>query len=80
MKRTYMTFGQVHAHSINGKTVDKDCVALFHNDEETARKYMRVHCGNKYFTTYDGETWDQIQHDHIDYYPRGIVDVGTVCV
>ena len=26
MKNTYVTFGQTHVHSVNGKTFDKDCV------------------------------------------------------
>ena len=27
MKKFYVTFGQVHTHSVNGKTFDKDSVA-----------------------------------------------------
>lgn len=28
MKNFYITFGQIHVHSVNGKTFDKDCVAV----------------------------------------------------
>ena len=28
MKNTYVTFGQTHVHSVNGKIFDKDCVAV----------------------------------------------------
>lgn len=28
MNKYYVAFGQVHTHSVNGKTLDKDCVAV----------------------------------------------------
>jgi len=34
MEKFYVTMGQVHTHSINGKTIDKDCVV-----EIQAEKY-----------------------------------------
>jgi hypothetical protein len=39
--KTYVTFGQDHAHAVNGKTFDKDCVAIIHSEHEilSARIY-----------------------------------------
>ena len=30
--KTYVTFGFDHAHAINGKTFDKDCVAVIESE------------------------------------------------
>ena len=30
MKKFYVSFGQAHAHAINGITYDKDCLAEIH--------------------------------------------------
>lgn len=32
--KTFVTFGQTHVHSINGKTFDKDCVAVVSGDRD----------------------------------------------
>ena len=33
--KTYVTFGRIHTHSINGKVFDKDCVAVVEGDRNT---------------------------------------------
>lgn len=69
----FVTFGQVHAHSINGKTVDKDCVAVFGTmSEEDVRQLLHDCYRNEYATTYTQETWEE---GMLAYFPRGYVFV-----
>ncbi|KKN24332.1 hypothetical protein LCGC14_0895960 [marine sediment metagenome] len=63
---TYITFGQIHVHSINGKTFDKDCVAVVDLPEDEARALFMPKFHNS-FT-------DKSQVD-ISYYPRGFIHV-----
>ena len=66
----YITFGQIHAHSVNGKTFDKDCVAVING--ETPEQ-----CDKMAFDLFDGKF-----HEHSDsvppmeYYPRGFIEVN----
>ncbi len=67
--KVYVTFGQVHVHSVNGKTFDKDSVALF--EAETygdGRKKAFEYFDNKFFTTYTEEP-------DMSFFPRGIIEV-----
>jgi len=68
MSKTYITFGQEHVHTINGKTFDKDCVALVNLPEEKAREIFMP----KFCFSY---TEDRFNHDDLKYFPRGIVEV-----
>ena len=65
----YITFGQVHAHSINGKTLDKDCVATFEANslEDGYNKAMKIF--NQQFHHCTKELPD------LYYYPRGIIKI-----
>ena len=39
-------FGQTHVHSINGKTFDKDCVAVIEaEDAHTGRELAHIYFG-----------------------------------
>jgi len=66
----YITFGQVHVHSVNGKTFDKDCVAVING--ETAEQ-----CDKMAFDLFKGKF-----HQHtpelpdMSYYPRGLIEVN----
>ena len=69
----YVTFGQIHVHSVNGKTFDKDCVAVinaisFEEGREKAFKYF----GSKFATSYQDEQWD---NKDMRYFPRGYIEV-----
>lgn len=73
MVKTYVTFGQGHAHSVNGKTFDKDCVAVIRRataleGREAAFEFF----GPKFFTTYAD---DQFKEDMLAYFPRGFIEV-----
>lgn len=64
MVTTYVTFGQVHVHHINGKTFYKDCVATIqaHNAEEAF--------GMKFCFTYAVMQFDK---SSVKYFPRGFI-------
>jgi hypothetical protein len=53
MKTSWFTFGQSHAHSVNGRTFDKDTVVKITADDP--RKVMFEHFGNKWGHEYDRE-------------------------
>lgn len=73
MVRTYVTFGQDHAHSVNGRTFDKDSVAIVE-----APTYPECHAkvqeffGLKYCTDYPEKYWDV---SSVKFYPRGYIFV-----
>jgi len=66
----YITFGQVHVHSVGGRTFDKDCVAVV-NGETPGQ------CDDMAFELFDGKF-----HGHsarmsdMSYYPRGLIEVN----
>ncbi len=69
----FMTLGQNHAHTINGKVVHKDVVAVFKNmTEAQVREMMHKDYENKYCTTYTSDTWGT---HNMQYYPDGYVCV-----
>lgn len=66
----YITFGQCHAHSVNGRTFDKDCVAVINGETpEQCDKWAFEWFGGKF-------------HGHsarlppMEYYPRGLIEVN----
>jgi hypothetical protein len=69
----YVTFGQTHVHSINGKTFDKDCVARiksknYKEGREKAFKYFNgIFC-----SSYQDEQWDE---NNMSYFPKGYIDL-----
>ena len=67
--KCYFTFGQVHTHSINGKTLDKDCVAEMSTDT-----LMDGHMtGMKIFDAKFHHCSKEVPN--MDYYPRGIINI-----
>lgn len=74
MPKMYVTFGQVHAHNVDGVTFDKDCVAAIEApDAVSGRQKAFDLFGPKFcFTYYD----DQFSHEEmLPYFPRGIIEV-----
>lgn len=69
--KTYVTFGQTHTHSINGKIFDKNCVAVVHGDREKVFEIF----GPTFYFEYPEDTWDD---KNIKYYPRGYITVDEV--
>lgn len=71
MKNHYVTFGQVHTHRINGKTLDRDTVAVFQSESAgEGRKKAFELFGDKFFTDYHGEQW---KDSNLSYFPKGLV-------
>ncbi len=69
--KIYITFGQIHVHSVNGRTFDKDCVAVINaKSENEGRKLAFEYFGDKWFTSYT----DLISCD-LKYFPRGLIYV-----
>jgi hypothetical protein len=66
----YCTFGQAHVHSVNGKTLDKDCCVEIEADNEAdARRKMFGMFGAKWACMYPGEP------PEMQYIPRGIFKI-----
>ena len=70
----YVTFGQIHVHSVNGITFDKDCIARikakdFREGREKAMKYFGV----KFGTSYQDNQWDE---KSMIFFPRGYKDLS----
>lgn len=66
--KTFVTFGQVHTHSINGKTFDKNCVAIVNGDRDKVFEIF----GEKFSFEYSEDSWNE---DWMKYYPRGYITV-----
>ena len=72
--RTYVTFGQTHVHSVNGKTFDKDCVAVIEAESaELGREKAFEYFDNTFFTTYSEKFWDK---ETLFFFPRGYINVN----
>lgn len=71
--KTYVTFGQTHVHNVNGKTFDKDCVAVIEcKDEQEGRNLAFDYFGPMFFTTYSEDKFDP---RNMEYFPRGFIKV-----
>lgn len=68
---TYITFGQTHTHSVNGVTLDKDCVLAIPSETEgegRARAFELL--GSHWCFSY----FDKDMTPHaLSFFPRGIV-------
>lgn len=68
---TYVTFGQIHCHNIDGKILDKDTVAVIPSkSEEQGRQRALELFGTRFFTTYYDDQWNE---SNLFYYPKGYV-------
>lgn len=73
MGKHFVTFGQQHAHSVNGKTFDKDSVAVIDaNSWEEGREKAFGYFGDKFGTSYHDTEWDE---RNMKYFPRGYINV-----
>ena len=71
--KTYITFGSAHTHRVNGKTLDKDCVAVIESPshQEGRAKAFELF-GPKFCFETPEEYWDE---DKMRFFPRGYIDV-----
>lgn len=73
MVRNYVTFGQAHAHRIDGVTLECDCVASYTSpDAESGRAKAFELFGRKFCFHY---TENEIEHVNMNYFPRGVIDI-----
>ena len=71
----YISFGQVHTHSVNGKTFDKNCLAAITCDGwQDGRAKAFDYFGDKFATSYDQS---QINDELLGWFPRGIINVNS---
>lgn len=67
--KTYFTFGQIHTHSFNGKTLDKDYVVEMETKTHVeARKKMFELFGQKWSNQYD-------KKPNMNFFPKGIIKI-----
>lgn len=66
-KKAYFTFGQYHAHAVNGITFDKDCVVEIEADDP--RQVMYETFGQKWAFEYSNLP-------DMRYFPRGVIKLG----
>ena len=73
MKKFYISFGQIHVHSLNGVTLDKDCLLeVKAKDLAEARQKVFDSIGNKWHTSYtEAEAMKSLS-----FFPRGIIKAG----
>lgn len=72
--KTYVTFGQTHAHSVNGKTLDKDTVAVIKSESmERGREIAFELFGPKFCFEYPEQYWNESDMKH---FPKGYVEVN----
>lgn len=70
MKRFIITFGQQHAHRVNGVTFDKDSVAVVKAENENeAREFAQDVFNNHYHNCTPEKQFDD--SGNIKYFPRG---------
>lgn len=73
--KTYVTFGFDHVHSVNGRTFDKDCVAVIKSNSaaEGREKAFEIF-GKQFCFEYPEDYFDFSSLDR--YYPRGLIEIN----
>ena len=76
--KTYVTFGQIHRHVINGTVFDKDCVAVIttNNPKEGREKAFELF-GKQFCFEYPEQYKSEI---NMQYFPRGEIEVSELLV
>ena len=70
--KTYVTFGQVHVHHINGQVFDKDCIAVVDGDRDKVFEIF----GTAFCFEYLENVWFGTgMDDKMAYFPRGYIHV-----
>lgn len=78
LMKTYITFGQDHAHRVEGKTFDCDCVACIKHPEGTSGHTIAMELfAGKFSFSYTEDTWKGMEAGgSLSYYPRGILTIN----
>ena len=72
MGKFYITFGQVHVHSVNGKTLDKDCLAEIEAESHGAAHALAMDIFKGVFHQC---LLEKELPEVIHYFPRGIIKI-----
>jgi len=72
--KTYITFGQIHAHSINGKTFDKDCVGVIEHSEDKNGHEIAMDIFDGIFHQAIPE--DKFDMENMRFFPRGFINLN----
>ena len=65
----YISMGQIHTHSIEGKTIDKDCIVEIEAEGRTAAQEMAYKMfGREYSFVYN-------ERPNMVFFPRGIIQL-----
>lgn len=71
--KLYISFGQQHTHSVNGKTFDKDSIAGIECENyEDGRKKAHEYFNSIFAFDYSEEDIEKA----LQYFPRGIIPVN----
>jgi hypothetical protein len=74
MAKTYVTFGFDHVHTINGKTFDKDCVAVIEcSSSEDGRNKAFEYFGDRFCFEYHEKYFKM---ESLKYFRNGLVAVN----
>lgn len=77
MKKHYITFGQSHTHRVNGKTFDRDSIAVINiPDGDSGRDYAWDFFGAKWCFEYDQAAFDKYLKKDLVLFPRGLIEVN----
>ena len=71
--KVYITFGQVHIHSINGKTFDRDSIAVINCKDYIEGRKKAFELFKRLFHNCYSE--DEFNDDILSYFPRGLIEV-----
>lgn len=74
--KVYVSFGQVHTHSVNGKTFDKDTIAVircsnYHDGRAKAFDYFN----GIFHNCWSEEEWGD-GSGKLEWFPKGLVPVN----
>jgi hypothetical protein len=69
--KIYITFGQNHIHRINGKILDHDCLAAIEAKNHAGGRVKAFELFDRKFCT----TYGTLESAHLEYYPRGIIEI-----
>ena len=72
--KTYVTFGSNHTHSVIGKTLDNNCVAVIKSEGSSEGREMAFELfGPKFCMEYPEKYFDK---STMHFFPRGYVEVN----
>jgi hypothetical protein len=73
--KTFVTFGQTHAHHVNGETFDHNCVAVIESEgpvEGRTKAFELFGC--EFCFEYPEKYWDE---EKLKYFPRGYINATS---